>query len=366
MKRMLLGLFFGLILLYNGSAAAEGARSALLMEAETGRVLYAQNAHEALPMASTTKIMTALVALENGRLEDTVTAGRNAFGVPGTSIYLSEGEQLTLEEMLYGLMLASGNDAAVAIAEHIGGSVEQFCQMMTRRAEELGCENTVFSTPHGLPGGNHHTTAWDLALITREALKNADFRQIVSTQRASIPWAGHEYNRVLNNKNKLLSSYPGTLGVKTGYTKAAGRCLVFAAEREGLRLIGVVLNCPNWFEEAAAMLDQGFENWQMVTLLDAGETVRQVPVENGEKAEIAVRTAAAVAAPVRVNSWPDLKIDLPDSLPPGVEAGQVVGAVSLVDGGETLITVPLCAAEASPPRSFPFHLRRILRFWPGA
>ncbi len=366
MKRLLAALFMAAVFLYNGSAALAESRSAILIEAETGRVLYEKNAHEPLPMASTTKVMTALVALENGNLSDTVTASRNAFGVPGTSIYLSEGEKLTLEEMLYGLMLQSGNDAAVAIAEHIGGSVENFCRMMTARAEALGCENTVFSSPHGLPCDNHHTTAWDLSLIAREALKNETFRCIVSTQRASIPWANHDYNRVLNNKNKLLSTYPGAIGVKTGYTKAAGRCLVFAAEREEMTLIGVVLNCPEWFDEATEMLDEGFAAWQRVTLLSKGEAVRQLPVENGVQDSVTVRAAADVAAPVPVDTWPDLVIDLPDFLPAGVEEGQIVGEARLTDGGETIARIPLCAGEAVPAETFRSRIFRILAGWPLA
>ncbi|MBE5786998.1 MAG: D-alanyl-D-alanine carboxypeptidase [Clostridiales bacterium] len=362
MKRMLAGLFFALILLYNGEAHAE-AKAFLLMEAETGRVLYESNASTPLPMASTTKVMTALLALEKGNLSDPVVTSRNAFGVPGTSIYLSQGETLTLEEMLYGLMLASGNDAAVAIAEHIGGTVEAFCRMMTERAAEIGCKDTVFSTPHGLPAANHHTTAYDLALITREALKNPVFREIVSTQRASIPWAGHDYNRVLTNKNKLLSSYPGAIGVKTGYTKAAGRCLVFAAQRDGMCLIGVVLNCPNWFDEAEALLNRGFDNWQQVTLLSQGEAVRRIPVENGQQEAVTVRAARDIAGPVPVNSWPDLIIDLPSTLPAGVERGQIVGAATLMDGGKPLVTVPLYADEASPEQNFRFWLERIIRTW---
>ena len=334
-KIAVFALFFGLILLYNGSGLAETAdgspRSSILIEAKTGRVLYENNAHEPLPMASTTKVMTALVALENGNLDDLVTTGRNAFGVPGTSIYLSLGEQLPLIDMLYGLMLASGNDAAVAIAEHIGGDVDGFCQMMNEKAVDIGCENNVFSTPHGLPADNHHTTARDLALIAREAMQNPTFREIVSTQRASIPWAERDYDRILNNKNKLLSEYPGAIGVKTGYTKAAGRCLVFAAERDGLELIGVVLNCPNWFQEAEAILDRGFENWQMVTLLSKGETVRTIPVTNGVRASVQVVASDDVSAPVRVDAWPDLLIDLPETLDAGIKQGQAIGTAKLVD-----------------------------------
>lgn len=362
MKRMLAGLFFAAILLYNGGAKAE-ARAYVLMEQKTGRVLYEQNAHEALPMASTTKVMTALIALERGNLSDIITAGPNAFGVPGTSIYLAQGEQLTLQDMLYGLMLASGNDAAVAIAEHIAGSVDAFCTLMTEKAKELGCENTVFSTPHGLPAQNHHTTAYDLALITKEAMKIPLFREIVSTQRATIPWAEHDYDRVLNNKNRLLSSYPGATGVKTGYTKAAGRCLVFSAERDGLALIGVVLNCPDWFDQAEKLLDRGFQNWQMVTFLQKDEAIREIPVEKGQKESVTIRASQDIAGPVPIDSWPDLIIDLPNQLAGSVEKGQIVGSARLMDGNIPLCIVPLYADEACPEQTFRFQLSRIFTCW---
>ena len=369
-KILAFALSFALLFLYNGSAAAESAdgspRSSILIEAKTGRVLYEQNAHEPLPMASTTKIMTALVALENGNVHELVTAGKNAFGVPGTSIYLSLGEQLPLLDMLYGLMLASGNDAAVAIAEHVGGDVDSFCKMMNDRAVAIGCEDTVFASPHGLPADNHHTTARDLALIAREAMRNPTFREIVSTQRASIPWAEHDYDRILNNKNKLLSEYPGAIGIKTGYTKAAGRCLVFAAKRDGLELIGVVLNCPDWFQKAEALLDRGFDNWQMVSLFSAGETVRTVPVKNGVSNAVRVIASSDVAGPVRLDAWPDLVLELPDSLEAGFSRGQTVGVAKLMDAGQTLITVPLVTAEAVPERSFRHGWQSVLREWPLA
>ena len=262
---------------FQGNAQAEegdrvdsSARAAVLIERHTGRVLLSHNAHEALPMASTTKVMTALIAIEKGDLNDVVTVGRNAYGVPGTSIYLGLGEKITLRDLLYGLMLASGNDAAVAIAEHIAGDVPSFCAMMTQRAQELGCENTQFATPHGLPSKDHFTTAADLARIAQEAMKHDVFRQIVSTRRASIPWEGRSYHRILNNKNKLLSDYEGATGIKTGYTKAAGRCLVFGAKRNGLEVIGVVLGCSDWFSEAARLMDMGFERYEISNYARAG------------------------------------------------------------------------------------------------
>ena len=339
------------------------AKAAVLIEQQTGLVLYAQNENAPLPMASTTKVMTALMTLEYGRLDEVVTTSRNAFGVPGTSIYLSLGEKLTLEQMFYGLMLASGNDAAVAIAEHIGGSVDNFCRKMTERAAELGCRDTVFRTPHGLPNSVHHTTAYDLALIAREAMKYPLFRKIVSTQRGTIPWEGRTYNRVLNNKNRLLSTYEGATGIKTGYTKAAGRCLVFGAERDGLEVVGVVLNCPNWFDEAAKVMDYGFANYRYVLMLADGEQVRSLPVTGGDEKEVAVQLRGDLAAPVSGDNWPLIEFDLPDSLTAGVNEGQVVGTVRLTQNGQVLVERNLVAASEVAARTFRSGIGRIFEQW---
>ena len=263
--------FFSMILLVAAlaSAAARGsealtvaAKGAALIDGASGRMLFGQNENEMLPEASCTKIMTALLALEHSALDEEVTAGKNAHGVTGTSIYLSEGETLTMEQMLYGLMLRSGNDAAVAIAEHVAGSVSAFAEMANARAAELDAD-ARFVNPHGLDAEGHAASALGLARIMREAMKNPDFRTITATERKIIPWVGNEYSRVLENKNRLLHSYEGATGGKTGYTSKAGRCLVFSAKREGLELIGCVLNCYTWFDTAAVMLDYGFENFRM-------------------------------------------------------------------------------------------------------
>ena len=343
---------------------AVSAKAAVLLEEKTGKVLYAQNETLPLPMASTTKVMTALLAMEYGHMEEVVTTSRNAFGVPGTSIYLSQGEKLTLEQMVYGLMLASGNDAAVAIAEHIGGSVDKFCTMMTERAAELGCQNTVFKTPHGLPNSIHHTTAYDLALIAREAMRYPLFRKIVSTQRGTIPWEGREYNRILNNKNRLLSTYQGATGIKTGYTKAAGRCLVFGAERNGLEVVGVVLNCPGWFDEAAKIMDFGFANYRYVVMLGDGEQVRSLPVTDGTVPEVVIRLQGDLAAPVGLEEWPQMEFDLPESIKAGIEAGQAVGTARLTLNGKVLVERPLIAANEVMPRTFRYGIRKVIEQWP--
>ena len=344
MKALLLAL--SLLLVPACACAREvntSAKACAIIDEASGRILLEHNAHAPLPMASTTKVMTALLAIEQGDLSAPVTCSRNAFGVPGTSIYLSQGETLTLEQMLYGLMLASGNDAAVAIAEHIGGSVEDFCRQMTLRAAELGCKNTVFLTPHGLPCDGHHTTAADLALIAREAMGHETFRTIVSTQRATIPWEGHDYDRVLNNKNKLLSTYDGATGIKTGYTKAAGRCLVFGAERSGMRMIGVVLNCADWFNEAARLMDIAFAEYEAITLMEQGECIRTLPVEIADGAEVGAVLTADLSGVIEKDAFPQIEIDLPKSLEAPVQAGQILGEVRMVHDDTVLCAVPLAA-----------------------
>jgi len=358
---------------FSGNAQAEEgdqvestARSAILVERETGRVLLSCNPHEKLPMASTTKVMTALMVLEYGRLDEVVTASRNAYGVPGTSIYLNLGEKITLHDLLYGLMLASGNDAAVAIAEHIGGDVENFCSMMTQRAAELGCTNTVFLTPHGLPKDSHYTTAHDLALIACEAMNHELFRQIVSTRRASIPWEGRSYQRILNNKNKLLTSYEGATGIKTGYTKAAGRCLVFGAKRDGLELVGVVLRCGDWFDEAARLMDMAFDRYEMFTAFDEGETVRVLPVTEGTQETVCIAMGGRLAAAVPKGMVPVLEFDLPESIQGGQQQGSVIGEARLVHGGEVIASAPLLLGETLARRDYAYELDRVLRHWPSA
>lgn len=357
--------------LFHSSAAAEdgepvdtSARSAILIERTTGKVLLAHNSREKLPMASTTKIMTALLAMERGNMEEIVTVGRNAYGVPGTSIYLSLGEKITLHDLLCGLMLASGNDAAVAIAEHIGGDVQTFCEMMTQRAAELGCTGTVFTTPHGLPAEGHCTTAHDLALIAREAMSHELFRQIVSTRRASIPWEGRSYSRILNNKNKLLSDYEGATGIKTGYTRAAGRCLVFGAQRDGLEVIGVVLNCSDWFSEAARLMDMGFAKYEMFTALGEGEMVRVLPVRDGTQKTVVIIAGGKLAAPVALNDIPVLEYDLPEEITAGLAKGERIGEARMLLGGKVIASVPLTVGETLAKRDYAFELERVVRNWP--
>ena len=277
----------------------------VLMDVETGRVLYEKNAHQKLEPASTTKIMTAVLALERGNLSDTVTIGKEPTLVDGSRIYLEEGERLTLEQLLYGMMLNSGNDAAVAIAEHIAGSVPDFAKLMNEKAKSLGAENTNFVNPSGLPDKNHYTTAYDLALIARYALLNhPEFRKIVATKTFYIPWQGKEWNRTLINHNKLLWNFEGADGVKTGYTRSAGQTIVASATRNGWQLLAVVLKSQgrNIYADAKALLEYGFNNFEKKDLIKKGEVVEKLPVRFGTPVDLV--TSADFSAVVERGSAP--------------------------------------------------------------
>lgn len=368
LKRWALGLFFALALLYNEKAAAlesleTSARAACVLELHTGRVLYAFNERAQLPMASTTKIMTALLALERGDPDAPVTCSKNAYGVPGTSIYLNPGETLSLSDMLCGLMLASGNDAAVAIAEHIGGSVEGFAQLMNARAQEIGALQTHFITPHGLPQEGHVTTAYDLALIAREAMHRADFRELVSTQRATIPWENHDYDRVLRNKNQLLATYEGATGIKTGYTRAAGRCLAFGARRDGMEIVGVVLGCSDWFDESARLMDACFAHYTLAPLCDANVSLGKIAVTGGTDFTVNALTQRALHAPLAPGEQAHLEIDLPAQIAAPVYMGQPLGQARVILDGEVIDTQPLLCARAVPKANWRTCFSRIMRCW---
>lgn len=351
----------------HGAAQAEeidiSARAAILIDAASGRVLYAKNADARCPMASTTKIMTALLALENSAPNEIVTASERAAGTGGTSIYLSAGETLSMEEMLKGLMLRSGNDAAVAIAEHIGGSVENFAVMMNARAEELGAD-AHFVTPNGLDAQGHGASARAMALIAREALRRDDFRVLVGAQRATIPWRDNQYNRVLNNKNRLLREYEGATGVKTGFTKKAGRCLVFSAERDGMELIGVVLNCGAWFDEAERLLDWGFEHYSLACAAERGEDCGSVAVAGGAAPRVRVIAESDAMAAVRASDQWSVELTLARSVAAPVHAGDSLGRAALKVNGEILAETRLIAAESSERLTFWGIFVKVLGGWP--
>lgn len=224
---------------------ADQAKGAAVIDAESGRLLFAKDAEKKLPMASTTKIMTAMLTLEQTDLDAPFTVDKNAIRVEGSSMGLREGDTVTLRALAYGMLLPSGNDAANAAAVRIAGTKERFAALMNERAGELGLSDTHFVTPSGLDDSMHYSTAYDMALLAREALQNSDFSEICAKSSAKVQYGNPPYDRWLKNHNKLLTYYPGTVGVKTGFTDTAGRCLVSAAEKNGIRLIVVTLGCPD-------------------------------------------------------------------------------------------------------------------------
>lgn len=251
-----------IFILYATVASSAGAltlsaRSAALYDASTKSFLYTQNADMRLPMASTTKIMTALVAIESCPIDKEVSVSDEAIGIEGSSLYLKKGEILPMCDLLLGLMLRSANDAAVAIAYEVSGGIEEFCSKMNQKAEELGLTDTHFTNPHGLDNDNHYTTARELAIIAAAALENDTLKEIVSSKKCTVKNTDGEA-RLLINHNKLLNMYDGAIGVKTGYTKRSGRSLVGAAERGGTRLISVTINAPDDWNDHIKLLEYGF------------------------------------------------------------------------------------------------------------
>ena len=256
------------------------ASCACLADAVTGKIIYEYNASKRAPMASTTKIMTAIVAIENGDLNDAVAVSDYAARQEGSSAYFSPGDKILLGEALYGLMLNSGNDAAAAIAEHIGGSVEGFTQLMNKKADELGLYDTNFENPSGLDGQSHYTTAIDLARLTSYALKNDVFRRIVGEKVHKTEYSsGCVY---FTNHNKLLSGYDGCIGIKTGFTKKSGRCLVSAAQRGPTTLVCVMLRDGNDWVDHKALLDYGFESAKIKSVVSKGDVLKKIKSSDGK------------------------------------------------------------------------------------
>lgn len=346
------------------------AESAVLINARTGQILYEKEKDKKQFPASTTKVMTALLTLENKKdLSEVVTISHNASFTEGSRIYLLEGEKVTIEQLLYAMLLESANDAAIALAEAVGGSIDNFAAMMNERAKELGAKNTHFETPNGLPNDAHVTSAYDLALFAQEAMKNETFRKIVSTTQYDIP--GTELQpevRHLHNTNKLLAStskvtidgvrrpckYDGAIGIKTGYTKAAQSCLVAGAERDGMEVIGVILKSTpeSQYPDMIKLLDHGFNNYKSVKLCSAGDEVGDIPVISGSKKSVkaVVDEDIYVSAKKDGSDEPDAseftyKLDVSDMQAP-FEGGEPAGTVTVYQGDTALGTYDVFTADS--------------------
>lgn len=324
-------------------AVGTSAASAILVDADSGRVLYEQNADAKMLIASTTKILTALVAIREGNLSDTVTVSRAASVTEGSAMYLKPGEKLNLETLLYGLMLCSGNDAAVAIAEHVGGSVDEFVSLMNETAREIGMENSSFANPNGLDADTHYSTARDMATLARVALENETLMRIASTKTVTIG------GRTMTNHNKLLSWQEGCLGLKTGYTRAAGRTLVTCAEKNGQRLIAVTLQDGNDWADHQSLFEYGFSAYPAKQAAQLGRVMERVPVLSGIQATAPLVAADSFSWPLKEGEELKWTIQLEQTLSAPLTAGTRVGqAVFTIDGREVGRVDLLCGETVLP------------------
>ena len=275
-KKVILGFIIIFLLLTifprNSIAIGVSAQTAILIEQESGRILYEKDAHKKMRIASITKIMTAILAIESGKMDEMVTVSERAVKAEGSAVYLQKGEKIKLEDLVYGLMLRSGNDAAVAIAEHVGGSLEGFVVMMNQKAQEIGMTNTEFANPHGLDDHeNHFSTAYDMAILTQYAMGNESYQKISGTETHRSPNPNEKWERVWGNKNKLLTGlYKYTTGGKTGYTIRAKRTLVSTASKDGFNTIVVTLNDPDDWQDHMNLHDYAFNNYELVNLKKQG------------------------------------------------------------------------------------------------
>ncbi len=328
------------------------AQSAILIEAESGKVLYSKNPEKRLPMASTTKIMTAILAIECGISLDTVVKiPKNAVGIEGSSIYLKEGEEISFEALIYALLLCSANDAAVAIAFTVGGTLEHFVDLMNQKATSLGLCDTQFSNPHGLPDENHFTSAHDLALLMAYCVKNPIFLNISGCEK-KIFASDQNSSRVMINHNRLLRTYSGIIAGKTGYTKSSGRCLVTSAERDGLRLIAVTLNAPNDWQEHTNLFDFGFESYKMLHLDSVFITL---PVVSGSKNEIVATSSGSSLFLPKSSEEISVQINAPHFIFGSVNKGEKIGEVVYKLGSKTVLTIPLIATETVKAKRYKFN-----------
>ena len=337
-----------LLAVYASSAQTKdlklSARAAVLYQPETKTFLYEKNANEKRPMASTTKIMTALVTLENVKdLSEPVRIDPSAIGTEGSSAYLKDGDTVTVQELLYALMLRSANDAAVALACFVGGDTAGFAAMMNERAEKLGLTDTHFANPHGLDDKEHYTTAEDLAIIAAEALKNEQFTEICSTYKKTL--VSGERRRTYINHNKLLYKYEGAIGVKTGFTDESGRCLVGAAERDGLRFITVTLDAPTDWADHKALFDYGYERLERLPLASVYKYSYDLPHISGAKIRITNTAELSVIVPKGDH---DIKeyIILPRYIIGNIKKGDELGYVEFRLDGEVVGRVPLSSTES--------------------
>lgn len=346
------------------------SKSALLMDGENNRILYEDNGYEELPMASTTKIMTCIVTLEEGNLNDVVTVSSYAARMPDVQLKIREGEQYYLKDLLYSLMLESHNDVAVAIAEHIGGSVEGFATMMNDKARTLGCNNTNFVTPNGLDAEGHYTTARDLGIISSYAIENENFIAITNTPSYQFKEIKNGRSFSVSNKNKFLYMMDGAVGVKTGFTGKAGYCFVGAVKRPDRTLISVVLAC-GWppskslkWTDTKRLMNYGIDNYERKQIFEEKE-LDPVLVENGQNPVVGLEMEGDLELLLRDDEQVSIVYDLPKALSAPIELNQQVGTVKYYIDDNLYTETPIYTKEESKKIDFEFCFRRIFNLYTG-
>lgn len=347
------------------------AKGAVLIEQESGRVLYEKNSKDPLAMASTTKIMTCILALERGRLDDIVTISKRASVAPPVKLHLKVGEKQRLGDLLYALMLQSDNDVAVAVAEHIGGTVENFCNEMTLKAREIGANDTVFKTPNGLDAPGHGSTAYDMAIIGSYALANPDFVKIVTTADIQIPTMPTEGSRIygLQNKNRFFYAYSGANGMKTGFTNKAGHCFVGSAKKEDMQLIGVAL-ASGWgakgkiqkYTDVINMMNYGFNNYKKYEVITPSSDVGKVKIDKGVKEDINVACEIKAVLPLTRYEKENIynKYTYKQEMIAPVYKGSEVGKVQVICNGKVLKEEPIVIAEDVPKATILYRIKKLL------
>ena len=378
MKRMTLILLLFLFSVTTVFAAepSVAAKGAALIDGKTGRLLWGRNAEEPMAMASTTKIMTAILVLENCEMDEIVTISKNASHQPKVHMGLREGEEWKVGDLLSAMMLRSYNDTAVALAEHISGSVEIFCQEMTRKAKEIGAEDTFFGSPNGLDShltdAEHHSTAYDMALITAYALQNENFREIIAQPEITIQDMSGKRTCHVTNTDRFLREYDGAIGVKTGYTNKAGHCFVGAAEREDVLLISAVLG-SGWgdagkqkkWTDTKALMDYGFGNFKSSEVLKKDDIFGEVKILNSPTESVETVLAEGYTALFSEGEMENLRIEakLPQEIKAPVEKGQGLGKAVLFLGKEKLAEIDLLAKDTAQPFTLIEWMHRLAENW---
>ena len=344
---LILALIFSLFTIFISSEEkmSVSARAAALYEPETKRFIYTKNENERLGMASTTKIMTALLALETLDPNEEIQVDSRAIGIEGSSIYLKPGETMNVIDLIYSVLLQSANDAAAALAYKISDSIEAFAELMNEKARSLGLCDTHFTNPHGLDNKEHYTTAHDLAIIAAEALKNEKFKEISSTYKKQVE--SSETVRTLVNHNKMLKMYDGCIGVKTGFTKKSGRCLVSAAERDNLTMISVTIDAPNDWQDHTKMLDCGFSLYEAKILAAAGEFSYEVPILGGMADCVKISNTEEIKRIFEINDSDfETHIKLSRYFAAPVNKGDILGVVIFTKDGKIIASVNLLAEKS--------------------